>query len=82
MMIPITPPKCYPVAADCQIRTREYGCTRLAVVADTVRAEQPIMYMIDNDGEWEGTPFQTANIQHDITRALPLVWKWLSDQGA
>jgi hypothetical protein len=74
-----TLPKCFPCPSDCEIRTRKYGVTRLTVVADTVRAEKPIMYMVDNDGEWQGTPFQTATIRHDINGALSLVWRWLAN---
>lgn len=65
-----------------RVRSKKYGSTRLTVLADTAHADAPVIYRIDNDEQWNCSPFSTANIHHNIEEALPLIWKWLQGSAA
>ena len=65
--------------------TRRYRWGKLTVQTDFVRPETPVLYRIDNDDEWQPTPFQAANFYRmgapDERIMLRTVNDWLAGQA-
>ena len=62
-------------------KTRKYSWGKLTIKADMAQASSPIKYSTDGE-DFDSTPLQVADSQHDWRKAFSLVNQWLKGQAA